>query len=290
MMKIYSESNIELKRKISILMYLCVLILFVIIIAYVILNQNHNLFIISCLFLAIVVTFAIGIGLKIHITPYLSKMLLENVKTEIKDFEFAPNKGIPEKFFRDSEFVKEYTSYISYNFIAGKTNKDDFIFSEVFVKNKTSTSKNNESVVIFKGVFGIKDAVASSNIDMVIAPDVKNKFLNSISEDVKKAFGANKDIVRLENVEFERHFEVYSNDQIEARKIITMKFMENLMKLKKRFNKNVTLVYKNNRIYLFVENTFFINSLKLYINGVNEKMINETSEILNLLAETVSSI
>ena len=46
---------------------------------------------------------------------------------------------------------------------------------------------------------------------------------------IKKMGGA-KDIVRLENVEFERYFEVYSDNQIEARKKITVEFMEKIRK------------------------------------------------------------
>lgn len=289
-MKNYDERNIELKRKISLFMYLCMFIFFIAIIAYVVLAKTYNTLVIGGLFLVTASSFVIGIGLKIHITPYLSKILFKKVNTQIENLEFVHNKGLPEKVFRDSGFVKKYVSYNSCNFTTGKVKDYDFIFSEAVVRNNTSTSGKNESVVIFKGIFGITDAKSESNVDMVIAPDVKNKFLNNLSEDVKKAFGANKHVVRLENMEFERHFEVYSNDQVEARKIITLKFMENLLELKKRLNKNVTVIYKNNRIYFFVENRFLINSFKLYLKGASQEVIDETSEILNLLAETVSSI
>ncbi|MBQ8299106.1 MAG: DUF3137 domain-containing protein [Clostridia bacterium] len=289
-MKKYDESNIELKRKISLFMYLCMFAFFIAIIVYVIFAKNYNAMIIGALFLATAACFVTGIGLKMHVTPYLSEMLLKKVNTKIDNLEFFHNKGIPEKLFRDSGFVKKYISYNSYNFTTGKVKDYDFIFSDSIVRNITSTSGKNESVVIFKGIFGITDAKIESNVDMVIAPDVKNKLLNNLSEDVKKIFGANKHVVRLENIEFERYFEVYSNDQVEARRIVTLKFMENLLELKKRLNKNVTVIYKENRIYFFVENRFLINSFKLYLCGANQEMVDETTEILNLLAETVSSI
>ena len=289
-MKKYDENNIELKRKISLFMYLCMFVFFITIIAYVVFAETYNIFVIGGLFLATAASFIAGICLKVHITPYLSEILFEKLNTQIENLEFAHNKGLPEKFFRDSGFVKKYVSYSSCNFATGKVKDYDFIFSEAVVRNTTSTSVKNETVVIYKGIFGITDAKSESNVDMVIAPDVKNKFLNNLSEDMKKVIGANKNVVRLENMEFERHFEVYSNDQVEARKIITLKFMENLLELKKRLNKNVTVIYKENRIYFFVENRFLINSFKLYLKGANQEMINETSEILDLLAETVSSI
>lgn len=289
-MKKYDENVIELKRKISLFMYVCTFVFFVAVVVCFVALKTYNSLIIGSLILATTIFFVLGIGLKIHITPYLATILLSKVSSKISNLEFIQNKGIPEKIFRDSDFVKSYVAYNSYNFTTGKIKDYDFIFSEIVVKNTTSTSGRTETAVIYKGIFGITDAKSESNIDLIIAPDVKNKFLNSLSDDVKKTFGANQQIVRLENTEFERFFEVYCNDQIEARKIITLTFMENLVELKRRFNKNITVIYRNNRIYFFIENKFIVNPLKLYLHGVSQEMIDETSELLDLLAETVSSI
>ena len=58
--------------------------------------------------------------------------------------------------------------------------------------------------------------------------------------------------VKLENREFEKEFDVFSEDQIEARKILTPSFMYRLVDF-------VNKVHKN-RVYeiLFVDNTFYI--------------------------------
>ena len=68
-MKNYDERNIELKRKISLFMYLCMFIFFIAIIAYVVLAKTYNTLVIGGLFLVTASSFVIGIGLKIHITP-----------------------------------------------------------------------------------------------------------------------------------------------------------------------------------------------------------------------------
>ena len=44
--------------------------------------------------------------------------------------------------------------------------------------------------------------------------------------------------IKLENIEFEREFDVYSEDQIESRKILTPSFMYRILDFANKINKN----------------------------------------------------
>lgn len=59
--------------------------------------------------------------------------------------------------------------------------------------------------------------------------------------------------VRLENPDFEALFEVYSTDQVEARYLLTPRFMERVMDLRKRFGHEVRLAFGNGGLYLLLE-------------------------------------
>ena len=140
---------------------------------------------------------------------------------------------------------------------------------------------------MFEGVFGITDFVNEDNIEMIIGPDIRNKFLNNISEEIKRTIGANRKIVRLENSEFERYYEVYCDDQVAARKIITLLFMERMVEFTKIMKKHITLIYMNNKIYFTVENKHIIDTTKLYLEGVTHEMVKETTKFLKIISEIV---
>jgi hypothetical protein len=58
--------------------------------------------------------------------------------------------------------------------------------------------------------------------------------------------------VKLESVEFENKFVVYSNDQVEARYILTPSFMERLVKLQDLMGDNTSYSFVNTNVYVAV--------------------------------------
>lgn len=56
--------------------------------------------------------------------------------------------------------------------------------------------------------------------------------------------------VRLEDPVFEKAFEVYSNDQVEARYLLTTAFMDRLLKVQKKLKLPVTCSFENGKIYI----------------------------------------
>lgn len=56
--------------------------------------------------------------------------------------------------------------------------------------------------------------------------------------------------VRLENVEFEKYFDVHCEDQIGSRMIVTPAFMDRLVQLAKSSKFRYELLYKSDRFYI----------------------------------------
>lgn len=285
----YTEMQIESMRKLSLILYIitiaAALIMFILVVA-----QECNIICAGIVLFLLVNLFIKATKLKLFVTSYLVDSLLKICSSNFEFLKYSQDDGIPEKVFNEAGFIKNYTAYQSNNFIFGKLNGKDFIMSDVVVKNRISTSQKNETSVLFNGVFGITDFPNQNNIEMIIGPDLKNKFLNNISEDLKKILGINKKIVKLENHEFERYFEVYCEDQIAARKIITPIFMEKMVDFRKVIKKNVTLIYKNNKIYFTIENKLIVDTRKLYINGINRDLMIETLNFLKLISEIINGL
>jgi hypothetical protein len=58
--------------------------------------------------------------------------------------------------------------------------------------------------------------------------------------------------VRLEDPEFEKQFEVYSTSQVEARFILTPDFMVRLLRLQKRFGKDLQAAFQDNEMLIAI--------------------------------------
>lgn len=285
--KKYTEQEIEIRRKIALALYLLMFIwMFIIIFAMFILKPSVAQ--LTVMFIPLVAFFGFATALKLHIQPYLSHLLIDKVAEKVDKLEYSEKAGIPEKYFRQANFISKYAKYNSFDFIAGKINEKDFLFSGISIKDKLKTTTSGELTTIFYGTFGITDFIMENPTEIIIAPDVRNKFLNMLLEDIKKATGKSTEIVRLENPEFERYFEVYSQDQVTARKVITLTFMEKMVEFRKLMNKNITLIYKNNKIYFFVESKLILDTRKLFFQGVTSKNVEEATKFFELISEIVN--
>ena len=287
--KIYTEEEIENKRKLSLGLYIVMFIL-IIVVMIAMFGLNLKIGYITILALGITGCFAGATILKLHIQSHLSELLISKISSSsnVSKIEYLQKAGIPEKYFKQANFINKYTKYHSFDFVSSNIQGKDFLFSGISVKDTSKTTNTGELKTIFYGTFGITDFVTETPVDMIIAPDLNNKILNVLSEDFKKALGVNRKIVRLENQEFERLFEVYCEDQVMARKIITLTFMEKMVEFRNLINKNITLIYKNNKIYFFIENKLILNTTQLYLEGVTDGVIEEATQFLNLITEIVN--
>lgn len=251
-------------------------------------DPNVKMEMLSISLIVAMISLALAMWVKKLIVKPLKHILMNKISHDIKGFRYIPDAGLPVQFFEDSGFIRGYDEYCSDNFITGKVeNGKDFIISEILVKQVILSEDNTRSEsILFDGIFGVLDAKKINTFYMDITPDFKNKFANRVFADFKKMLG-NKHIVRLENPEFERYFEVFSDNQIEARKIITLEFMEKLLEVRKNVGKNISIIYVGNKIYFFIQHGVLADTRKLLLFGPSEKVVKETSKLIQNISEAV---
>ena len=94
------------------------------------------------------------------------------------------------------------------------------------------------------------------------------------------------DRVKLEDIEFEKIYETYSNDQIEARYILTTAFMEKLKRLNKH-NIKAAVCFHNGMVYIGVKTTKNLFEPPLFKSALDienyKSLINQMKEILEII-------
>lgn len=190
---------------------------------------------------------------------------------------FKPDRGITENTFTGSGlFAISPDRYHSEDLISGKIGATSFLCSEIHAEKKqvTTNAKGQTSttwITIFKGFFFIADFQKNFKGQTTI-------YRNSW---IKLRLGEQR--VKLENPEFEESFDVYSNDQIEARYLLTPTMMERLLDLDRKFPGKISISFRNSNVLIAIPdktNHFEANIWQSMLNDENLKREFDTLYLL----------
>ena len=119
-----------------------------------------------------------------------------------------------------------------------------------------------------------------------------NKHFNGLTRVVEGGDGffeklfAGKSKVSLENPTFEKIFNTYSNDQAEARYILTPKMMEQILLIKEKWNSSVALSFRDNHVFIAITsyyNLFEPNMKQTFDLAHVDRIFEEIDSCLELI-------
>jgi len=161
------------------------------------------------------------------------KMYQQSIKTEIfpnilsfvGDFAYSPQTNQSAKQFEDSDIVPRFHRETSEDHIKGGYKGVEVELFETHLKRRKKTKKSTSYVTVFRGLFITLSMNKNFSGKTIVKRDAGKvgNWLQSSTQSLDK--------VRLEDPTFEKLFEVYSTDQIEARYLLTVTFMERLTEL-----------------------------------------------------------
>jgi len=207
-------------------------------------------------------------------------------------FYYAPNQSIPQ-----SEFIESKISigipdsrYYGSDFISGQRGDVKFRFSQVTAKEKSKSSKSNDDTLIFQGVMFITKFNKKFTKEHFILPDIAEKALGMAGESLQKLNPNRPPLVKLESVDFEKHFAVYSQDETECRYLLSLSLMEKLVDLRNKLNKSFSLSFVNSNFYLTVSYDADIYRPPLFASQAGYDRIREMHESLALFTGIVDEL
>jgi hypothetical protein len=160
-------------------------------------------------------------------------------------------------------FLHHIDRYKCEDMIGGKVGKTEIAFSEVHAEYKTTThtgkSRHTEWHTIFKGLFFIADFNKDFHGRTVVLPDTAEKLFGLFGQTLQSWNSSYGQLVRLEDVEFEKEFVVYGTDQIEARYILSPAMMEQILLFRREVGKKIYLSFLGSKVFVAIpvqENMF----------------------------------
>ena len=209
-----------------------------------------------------------------------AELFSDLIKTIYDTFEYTADSNIDSVEFSDSKLCKNYYDYFNgQDGISGIVKNNQVKISKLLA---TQREKKGDTTV-FNGVLVIVECFIKFENEVIIVSDVFDK------KRIFKNSNVPIDKVDLENSEFEKIFDVFSDNQIYARRILTLAYMEKLVEISKKINKQINLSFIDNKMYIAVENMEIIPNSKLF-NNIKGMSIEEIENSLNNIQEIVDII
>ena len=223
-----------------------------------------------------------------------------NVVTEIvrlyhADWQYQFDSCINQvDYERSGLFPHQVDRYNGDDLVAGKIEKTDFQFSELHTQYKQVTygakgQRHEHWVTIFQGLFMHADFNKNFSGSTYVLPDTAEKLFGAFGQSLQK-LSSRGDLVKLENVEFEKRFVVYSSNQVEARYILTPTIMEAMVNLSTRFDSTVYFSFVGSRVYFARSFSSGLFEPNLFRSGVNFGDVKEMFELFGMIEELVQEL
>jgi hypothetical protein len=183
------------------------------------------------------------------------RQIIEYVDPELS---YLPKGMVSRGEFQSSTLFKNRIDrYRGEDLVSGKIDRTEIKFSELHAEYKTTTtdSKGRRQThwhTIFKGLFFIADFNKHFQGRTVVLPDSAEKFLGGLGKKLQEWNLNRDDLVKLEDIEFEKEFVVYSTDQVEARYILSTALMRRILEFKRKMKVPVHIAFVNSDLYMAI--------------------------------------
>lgn len=164
---------------------------------------------------------------------YKKRILSKIVELEFEGLEYVEDSKISVEQFNESYLFCNYDlMYGSEDLIKGKIGQTKLEFAKIVTQYYDDKGKSRGWKTFFYGLFIVADFNKNTDFTTTVLP-VEKMDLNIIYSKPKKnnnSFESAKSI-KLEDLEFQNMYDVYSNNEIEARYILTPSMMRKLVDL-----------------------------------------------------------
>lgn len=203
---------------------------------------------------------------------YKHEVIRHLVESEGLTYDHA--QSIPKSDYQRSKIFTQYVNrYYGDDLVSGLVGKTAIRFSELHTQHQVGSGKNKRYETIFRGIFFIADFNKKFIGETIVLPDVSENLLGSFGSFLQGLNVMRPQLVKLEDVEFEKEFVVYSTDQVEARYILSTALMQRILQLKRNVNTGIALSFIDSHVCIAItirKNLFEAPNLFSSVDNYNQ--------------------
>lgn len=167
------------------------------------------------------------------------------------DLTYDHARCIPESIYHKSKlYLSSISRYKGDDMVSGTIDKTAIRFCELHTQQVRKSGKNTQVVTIFRGLFFVGDFNKNFIGETFVLPDTAESAFGSLGTFFQKMNMSRPQLVKLEDIEFEKAFAVYGTDQIEARYILSTALMQRIMEFRRKTNTSISLSFIQSQVYI----------------------------------------
>ena len=237
-----------------------------------------------------------GIIYKFMIKDYTSvfkeKIISPLIDSLDEKLNYHKDLHISEHLFNRSKLFSSPDRYSGNDLVKGEIQDTKIRFSDFHAekRHKNSKGKDNWST-IFKGLFIVAEFNKNFIGETVVLPDTaQSTFGNLIGHWLQSKNLSRDELVKMDDVEFEKKFVVYSDDQIEARYILSHSIMKKLVIFEKKFGHPLYISFVKNHIHMAINYNKDMFEPSIFTSLLEYKVAMEYVDTLHLVSAIIEEL
>jgi uncharacterized membrane protein YciS (DUF1049 family) len=228
---------------------------------------------------------------------FKQNVVTQMIKSVDETLLYEPHHGIAQHDYHQSQLIlTSIDSYACEDMISGKLGSTAIRFSEVHTQQKKESSNSNGGTsttwrTIFKGIFFVADFNKKFSGRTTVVPDLAENLLGSFGTMFQKMEKSRGQLVKMEDVEFEKEFAVYSSDPVEAHYLLSPALMKRVMEFRRKSGK-ISFSFVDSSVFIAIPIRASLNLFepKIYSSLIDYKRIEEYNRYLVLLTGIVEDL
>jgi hypothetical protein len=232
-----------------------------------------------------------------YVSEFKTSVILKIIKFIDPNLEYNPNQCIPMNIYMESKLFKRTPDrYNGDDLVYGKIDQTELSFSELHTEYKTQTRSSSGGTqtqyhTIFKGLFFTANFNKKFKGETYVMPDVAQKAFGNLLGNLFQSWNKTRgELIKMEDIDFEKLFVVYGSDQIEARYILSTSLMKRITDFKNNTKKDIYLSFLNNKIYVAISYYKNLFEPKIFKTLLDFFVIREYYEDLQMAISLVDEL
>ncbi|WP_072681346.1 DUF3137 domain-containing protein [Arcobacter sp. LA11] len=250
-------------------------------------DNNFDVLKLFLVFILIVCSFLYNYLTRDYKTEFKHKLIKPLIKELDSNLKYSPASSISKETFNRSLLFPKPDRYDGNDLISGLINSTKIYFSDVHAVRESS----DNSYTIFQGIFIVADFYKNFYGNTIILPDHAQKKYGNLLGSWFQSKNLNRDeLIKMDNLEFEKEFVVYSTDQVEARYILSHSLMEKILNYKRKSKKELFISFINNHLHIGIHYGKDLFEPVVFSSLLDNKLINEYTTSLHLAVSIVEEL
>jgi len=211
--------------------------------------------------LFVVIPFSVG-GLfvyknltKDYVKEFKFKIIRPLIKAIDDRLEYSSQNHVRQTLFERSHIFTSRIDRMSGNdYVQGMIDDTKLEFSDIHAEKRTKDSKGHSHWnTVFQGIFIVGEFNKKFYGNTVILPDSAQSTFGDLFGNWLQSKNMQRDeLVKMDSPNFEKEFVVYSDNQVEARYILSHSLMQKLLTFKKKSEHPISVSFVQNHIHIAV--------------------------------------